>query len=110
LLTVLRYVERNPVRAQLVRRGEQWPWSSAQYWQNGLEGPIFLKAGPVSRPENWLDWVNRPVTAGELEALRRSVNRGTPYGQPSWMEAVAKRLGLEFTLRPRGRPRKAPHR
>jgi len=50
--------------------------------------------------------VNRAQTQAELEALRRSVNRGTPFGSVPWQVRTAKRLGLESTLRPRGRPKK----
>jgi hypothetical protein len=50
--------------------------------------------------------VNQPQTTAELEALRRSVVRGRPFGSENWTRRLAKRLGLEFTLRPRGRPRK----
>ncbi len=55
LLTVLRYVERNPLRANLVRRAENWGWSSAQYWQKDQVRPSFLAVGPVTRPRRWLD-------------------------------------------------------
>jgi putative transposase len=106
LLTVLRYIERNPVRAKLVRRAERWHWSSARYWEAEEGRPSYLAAGPVARPRKWLDWVNQAVTVGELESIRRCVNRGTPYGSAPWMAATAERLGLEFTLRSRGRPRK----
>ena len=41
----------------------------------------------------------------ELEAIRKSVHRGSPYGGPAWTESTAKALGLESTLRPRGRPK-----
>ena len=51
------------------------------------------------------DLVNQPQTQGELEALRMSVARGQPFGVEGWRAKTAKRLGLEFTLRPRGRPR-----
>jgi putative transposase len=108
LLTVLRYIERNPVRAKLAKRAEQWSWSSARYWEAGAMGPVNLTAGPAKRPAKWLEWVNRSLTLAELEALRRSVNRGTPYGSSNWVEKTCKRLGLEGTLRPRGRPRKEP--
>ena len=106
LLTVLRYVERNPVRAQLVRRAEQWSWSSARYWQEEEERPSYLAVGPVTRPDPWLAWVNRALGVAELEALRRCVTRGTPYGSQPWVAKTAQRLGLQSTLRPRGRPRK----
>jgi putative transposase len=106
LLTVLRYAERNPLRANLVRRAEEWEWSSARHWQAPESRPSYLIAGPVRRPKDWLAWVNQPVTEGEVEALRRSVNRGTPFGAAAWVVRTAEQLGLQATLRPRGRPRK----
>jgi putative transposase len=106
LLTVLRYVERNPVRANLVRQAAQWSWSSASLWQAGVARPSYLAVGPVKRPRNWLQWVDQPLTDAELEALRRSVNRGAPFGSSEWNEKAAVQWGLEATLRPRGRPRK----
>jgi putative transposase len=62
LLTVLRYVERNPVRAGLADRAQDWPWSSA-----GWVGGVVLHPGPTARPADWLDWVNRPITQGEAK-------------------------------------------
>ncbi len=61
---------------------------------------------PVPRPRNWVELVNEVQTEGELEALRRSVVRGRPFGREEWQRRTAKQLGLEHTLRPRGRPRK----
>jgi len=106
LLTVLRYLEGNPLRANLVARAEQWDWSSAGYWQSPENRPSYLTPGPVPRPSNWLEWVNQPLTSGELEALRESIQRGKPYGDGTWVERTAKALHLESTLRPRGRPPK----
>ena len=106
LLTVLRYIERNAVRAKLARRAETWPWSSARWWVPGEPWPAYLDAGPVARGKDWLERVNQALTAGELEELRRAVNRGTPYGGLRWQSKVAAQLGLESSLRPRGRPRK----
>lgn len=104
LLTVLRYVERNPLRAGLVAQAQTWPWSSAHWW--GKAGaPEFLQAGPLPRPGDWEQWVNTPQTAAEVDVLRRCVNRGAPWGDRTWVERTAKQLGLEFSLRPRGRPR-----
>ncbi len=100
LLTVWRYIERNPLRAGLVRRAEDWRWSSV-----GQEAP-WLSAGPLPRPDDWLEWLNQPQTEAELTALRRSVNRGRPYGGDDWVERTAKERGLELALRQPGRPRK----
>jgi len=50
--------------------------------------------------------VDAPQTEKELERLRRSVHRGRPFGDDSWVEKVAAKLGLEFTLHAVGQPRK----
>jgi len=105
-LTILRHAETNPVRANLVRRVEQWPWSSARLWQGEIARPSYRAAGPVKRPRCWLDWVNQALTPAELEAVRQCVNRGAPFGSADWVEKTAKRLRLQSTLRPHGRPRK----
>jgi putative transposase len=105
LLTVLRYVERNPLRANLVRRAEDWRWSSLRERLSGQPSEL-LHPGPVVLPRNWPALVNRPQSEAELAALRRSIARGTPFGSDHWMKLTATRLGLEFTLRPRGRPKK----
>ena len=102
LLTVLRYIERNPLRAGFVARAEEWLWSSAREWK---QRPRWLTASPVAKPSPWLSWVNTPMTDGEVEALRHSVNRGTPFGTESWQRRTANRLGLESSMNPRGRPR-----
>ena len=106
--TVCRYVERNPLRANLVRRAENWQWSSLaqRLGSQPCDTPPQLSVWPVSRPRNWATLVNAVQTAGELAALRKSVARGQPFGDPAWQEDTARQLGLESTLRPRGRPRK----
>ncbi len=102
-LTVLRYVERNPQRAGLVRRAVQWPWSSLALRARHAG---LLADPPVKLPRNWVERVHRPETAEELAAVRESVVRGAPFGSPAWRTRMAAALGLEAALRPRGRPRK----
>jgi putative transposase len=103
LLRVLRYVEANPLRANLVRRAEEWSWSSLR--TDRYERPD-LTPSPIARPEPWLDYVNEPSGKGEIRKLRRSVRRGAPFGDADWRREVAKDCGLEFTIRSRGRPRR----
>jgi putative transposase len=103
LLAVLRYIERNPVRAGLVECAQDWRWSSAAPPRGG--GPA-LDGGPVPRPVEWLGYVNAPQTEAELEAVRECIRRRRPYGDSAWRERAARQLGLEASLRPRGRPQK----
>lgn len=104
---VARYVERNALRAKLVRRAENWRYSSLWRRVYGTpESRRILSAWPLACPRSWVQYVNQPQTQAELDAIRRSVRRGQPYGGEAWVRATAKRLGLESSLRPRGRPRK----
>ena len=50
--------------------------------------------------------MNRAEGKKVLEAIRRSVQRGQPYGSELWSERIVQALGLESTVRPRDRPRK----
>jgi putative transposase len=106
--TVCRYVERNALRAGLVERAEAWPWTSLAMALDRCPAEEVppLATWPVARPPRWTTLVNQPHTEGELRALRTSLERGRPFGDEAWQERTAKRLGLEFTLHPRGRPRK----
>ncbi len=100
LLSVWKYIERNPIRANLVKQAEDWQWSSLSSRQS------WIHASPVARPARWKKSVNKAATDEEVEAIRQSVNRGTPFGQEAWVRRTAIRLGLESSMNPRGRPRK----
>ena len=103
--TVLRYVERNPLRATLVERSQDWEWSSLKPTaRSAPEG--LLHAGPLPKGNGWTNYVNGIETEGELQSLRNSLSRGTPFGAEGWQKKTAKYLNLESSLRPRGRPKK----
>lgn len=104
-LAVLRYVERNPVRANLVRRAEQWRWGSAFVRRDRSHDlRQLLSPWPVDRPARWLGMVHTPQTKAEMATITEHVRRGRPLGSDRWMERTVKALGLEQTIRPRGRP------
>ena len=67
---------------------------------------VTLAAWPLGPGPQWLEYVNQVETDAELKALRRSPQGGPPFGETVWQQATAKRLGLESTLRPPGRPRR----
>jgi putative transposase len=104
LLSVLRFVESNPLRTKDVRKAEKYPWSSLHAC---LQGPAELKAiladWPVDRPRNWVAQVNQPQSKPELDLITLSLKRSRPLGDPDWVNKTAQRLGLMSTIRPRGR-------
>jgi putative transposase len=103
LNTVRRYVERNPLRARLVARAELWAWSSLGA-RCTRSAPTFLVDGPVPSLVDWTGFVNEPMTAAEVEAVRKCVARGAPFGDPGWEARTAGQLGVESAIRPIGRP------
>ena len=104
---VCRYVERNALRANLVERAQDWPWSSMRRRRNDRpDWLVAMKDWPIPLPRDWASFVNRPETEAELEAMRRSVFRGAPFGEPAWQQRTAARLQLTSSLRPPHRPRK----
>lgn len=104
LLTVVRYVERNALRASLVTSAEEWPWGSLR-WRSEERPALSLASLPIQLPANWADFVNAPQTAAEIAEVRRCVNRGRPFGDSAWVQQTAMELGLGHTLVRRGRPR-----
>jgi len=105
LLTLLRYVERNALRAKLVERAEEWRWGSLNWRMQG-DARLELTPPPLELPSWWTEFVNHPQTSAELEAIRTSVNRQRPYGDVHWSASEARTSGLVQTLSPVGRPRK----
>lgn len=102
-LRLCRYVERNALRAGLVSRAEDWPWSSLAQ-RAGLLSPVSLAEWPVTRPSDWIDLVQLDA-AEDTRELRQSVSRSSPYGPEEWRVRIASQLQLESSLTPVGRPR-----
>jgi putative transposase len=84
MLAVVRYVERNPLRADLVERAETWCCGSLYSRVDGTAAQRALLADPpVKLGRLWCEHVNQPQNEAELEAIRRCVSRGRPKKQQS---------------------------
>ena len=105
LTTVLRYVEGNPVRSGLAISAKDWLWSSHL---ERIKNKFFkiIDDPPIILPSNWTYFIDTPLTIKELEKLHNSVNRQAPFGDFEWQKQMAKKFGIQQTLRPRGRPKK----
>ncbi|PIR44989.1 MAG: hypothetical protein COV10_01860, partial [Candidatus Vogelbacteria bacterium CG10_big_fil_rev_8_21_14_0_10_51_16] len=108
---VCRYVERNALRAKLVKKAEEWRWGSA--WARiygSAEQKAMLTDWPGGQPDDYRESLNEDDDSDEaqekIEEMRRSVNRGNPFGSSTWSEKMTARFHLDTTTRSRGRPRK----
>jgi len=107
LVNAIRYVSLNPVRAGLVKKAEDWPWSSVRA-HLGLEHNTLVKVDPVQQ--------RMPDFSGQLivgeheemwERLRKAETTGRPIGDKAWLEQMENRTGR--ALRPKKRGRKRDH-
>ncbi len=110
LWNAIRYVERNPVRANKVKRSEDYPWSSAaahcgnredevlttkRYWRNQFESI-----------GDWSAWLAEGDSKEEMTILRRNVQKGLPCGSKRFIRKLEKRVGRVLEYRPMGRPKR----
>jgi putative transposase len=106
-ITVARYVERNALRAKLTEHAQDWRWCSLWRRQSGSpQERGVLSEWPVARPVDWLEWVNQPQADQELAEMRLSVAKGRPFGEPAWRQRMIDKLGLQASMRERGRPKR----
>lgn len=104
-----RYVERNPLRAKLVKRAQDWRWSSL--WRRTYgdsEKKKLLDAWPLPEEDDYLQIINQQEDKQVAESIRESIRRGKPFGSWDWIKSITEKLGLSSTLRARGRPKKVP--
>lgn len=106
-IQVCRYVERNALRAKLVKKAENWRWGSAWIRKYGnQEQKKLLSDWPVPMTKDYSFWLNQNEEKNDLMNLRNSINRGRPFGSPHWVEKIAEKFKLKSTLNPRGRPKR----
>jgi len=109
LLAVVRYVERNPVRARMVTRAVDYPWSSARYHVTGKPDRLVTDSPIREMVPAWGDLLQQE-SEDELAVIRRHVRTGRPWGTERWLKALEQQVGRALHPQkagwPKGRPRK----
>jgi putative transposase len=106
-INAIRYVEQNPVRAGLVRRAEDYLWSSAAA-HCGLRGDLLLSGDCpfVGEIPDWSEWVNTATDDLKDELLRRHIETGRPLGSNAFLVRIREQTGRDlFPKKPGPRPR-----
>jgi putative transposase len=100
--SAVRYVERNPVRAGLVSRAEDWPWSSAAA-HCGRRSDTLLSRIEMPWPvSDWSAYLGQDDEA-EVEILRSQTHTGRPCGTVGFIERLEGLLGRRLRPAKRGR-------
>ena len=107
-LQLVKYVEANALRAGMVKKAEDWVWSSLYLRLKNKElAEKTLTAWPVDMPKNYLSLVNEPLTQAHLDNIRTSIEKSRPFGNQAWVGRQVSKYDLGYTLRGPGRPKQA---
>jgi len=109
LMAAMRYVERNPVRAKIVKKPWEWKWSSATAHVHGTEGMdhvVSLKEALGISAKSWKEYIDLEENAPDVEVIRRHTMTGRPLGREGFIRHLSEKLGRTLTVLPRGRPKK----
>ena len=107
LVDLIRYVEQNPFRAGLVKKAQDWLWSSLYIRKFGtFKQKKLLDELPTELPHNYLSSVNEIYDSEKLSRLRNSIIKGLPYGSDKWTDSMVEKYNLVATTRGVGRPKR----
>ena len=105
-LSLVTYVERNPLKAGLVKRVEDWRWSSLWIRVNGTpKQKKVLAAWPLDIPEDHLKQLNNPIKDEVEKEIECAIIKNKPYGDDVWVSGIVKKFNIGQTIRNIGRPR-----
>jgi putative transposase len=99
LLACARYVELNPVRAKLVRRARDWPWSSARAHLAGRDDGLATVRPLLALAPDWSAFLRGGLSHAEREAIRAGERTGRPLGSPGFVSRLERRLGRTLARR-----------
>ncbi len=105
----IRYVERNPVRARMVRKAERYPWSSAAAHCGLTEDNVLstlTKWRKLSdQVDNWSAWLAEGDEGNDLDAIRRNIEKGLPCSSGQFISKLERLSGRMLQYQPQGRPK-----
>ena len=102
-----RYVELNPVRAGLVKRAEDWRWSSAAVHLVGEDDSLVTAVPLLERIPDWQAYLARGVKDAELKQMHTHTQTGRPLGAEAWVKELEADTGRKLRAKPPGRPKAA---
>ncbi len=116
LLACSRYIEMNPVRADIVKEPEDYKWSSYRYKIEQEKGnilvdsdrdPVYMSLGKndIERQRSYQKWFKESIPSQEWDLIRKAVNKGSVFGSSQFKEKLEKLLGRRLEIRDRGRPK-----
>ena len=99
----IRYVERNPVEAKMVKAAEDYPWSSARAHALGEADPLLTDERPYPGPiKHWAAWLREPEEEELLARIQQCTQTGRPCGGEGFIRQLERALSRNLTPAKRG--------
>ena len=94
LLSAVRYVERNPMRAKLVRRPWEYLWSSARYHVGLRKQDTLVEDRDLfGLVDDWRAYLAIDEEAERVDRLRQTTRTGKPCGDVAFVKRIQRRIG-----------------
>ena len=106
LANAVRYVSLNPVRARLVKRTQDWPWSSVSAHLSGHDDGLVTVAPVLERYGDFASFLDQKENSAAFKMLRQSETTGRPLGSETWIEQLEKLTSRQLKPQKRGPKRK----
>ena len=105
LLSAMRYVELNPVHADMVKRADAYVWSSAKAHLAGQDDKLVKVAPMLDRVMNWQAFLDSDLDDATIEAMRKHTKTGRPLGDDTFLDSLEEKVGKVLRPLKRGRKR-----
>jgi putative transposase len=102
LLTAVRYVEMNPVRAGLCQTPQDWRWSSVHAHRRGEDDLLVTVKPMLERIDNWHEYLALDGSSHCIESLRANTRSGRPAGPTGFVAKLERTTGLTLLKRKSG--------
>ncbi|MBC7361950.1 MAG: transposase [Candidatus Aminicenantes bacterium] len=109
LYCCVKYVERNPVRAGLVKLAEEYKWSSARAHVFGFTDPILSPMPLLSQIKDWSAFLRGEEKDEDLKQIRKNQSTGRPLGDENFVELLERLTGRPLKKKRPGRRKTVEH-
>jgi len=106
LQAVVRYVEMNPVHANMVKRPEDYAWSSARAHLAGMDDQLVHVAPLLERVRHWQTYLSSGLDDAVVASLRKHTKTGRPLGEDTFVDMLELKLGRILRPLKQGRKKK----
>ena len=107
LWAAARYIEQNPVRVKIVKRVEDYPYSSAKAHFKGTKDELVTKElFQDGQGKDYVELLRMDLPEKEVDSIRYATRTGRPFGEKAFIKKLEKKLERRLIVMSPGRPKK----